>query len=906
NVYVADSGNHRIRKIEAATGLVTTLAGTGGAGFADGANSTAQFFSPQALAVDPTGNVVVADTGNRRIRVIDASGVFTLAGSGSQGFLDGPGSSALFSSPVGIALDGDGIAYVTDSGNHRIRRIGTDGQVSTLAGSGTPGHEDSPAVGLYPATVCQFEFPAGVADDGAGGLWVTQEGLVRRIARGATLPTVLVTPDADGSGERSVVGDVPQPLMPGATYYFRAAAAGYRGSAGGEILSFVTPQAAISVFAGTDTSAPAVVDQQTDPVDFGSTPNGQPVTRSFTVFNPGGWPLTVSAVVVPAGYQLAGGIGVFPSPNTPPFEVTQAATGGGTFSGDIAITSDAPGQPLFTFPVTGQVFDPPAVTTLAASDVGTGTATLNATVNPMDSSTKVWFEWSQDPDFNGVMVTTLAGSGAGYVEGLGAVAKFNQPSGVAIDAGGNIYVADSLNHRIRRIAPDGVTRTFAGTGVAGFADGPADIAQFNQPVGLAMSGGGVLFVSDSLNHRIRVINSAGEVATYSGLGTPGFTDGIAAAARFNTPRGLVIDDSGALYIADSLNHRVRRVATDGSVTTLAGSGAAGSGNGAGTVAQFNTPVAVARDSAGCVYVAESTSHAIRKIAADGFTSVYAGSAVSAGLVDANGAAARFSNPVGMAVGPADVLYVADKGNHRIRTIRPGGVVTTIAGSGVAGTVDGLGEVARFSSPFSLATTGTSRVLVGEAGSSVVRSIDSLQVLQQAAADLTGTTEIPVVLPVTGLPVGGGYFFRAIATNSGGTTIGGTLSSATLTLREWQVTKFGADADNPAIAGPSASPAGDGVSNLLKYAFGLEPGVAVTEGMPVVELSGGSLTLTYIKMLAASDLLYTAEWSADLVHWSQTNITEEVLSGTGLSQRIRALVPATPAAVKFLRLRITLH
>ena len=896
NVYVADAGNHRIRKIDAITGLVTTLAGTGAAGFADGAYLTAQFSSPQALAVGPTGKVLVADTGNQRIRLIDAVGVLTLAGDGSEGFLDGPGSNARFSAPSGIVVDADGIAYVTDSGNHRIRRVGADGQVSTLAGSGIPGQENSPVVGLYPATACQFEFPAGIAVDGAGGLLVTQEGLVRKLARSATLPSARVTPDANGTGARSVFADVTQPLMPGATYYFRAKGISFRGSAVGDIFSFVAPQAAISVFAGIDTSAPPVVHQQPGSVDFGGTPKGQSVTRYFTIANPGGWPLTVNAIGVPAGYQLTGGTGVIPSLGSLTFQVTLAATAGGTFGGDISITSDAPGQAVFSFPVTGIVFDPPAVTTLAASAVGPGTATLNATVNPLGSNTTVWFEWSQDPDFNGVMVSTVAGSAA----------LFNQPSGLATDAGGNIYVADTLNHRIRKIAPDGTASTFAGTGVAGFADGPAAVAQFNQPMGLAMSASGVLFVSDSQNHRIRAINAAGDVATYSGLGTAGFTDGIAAAARFNSPAGLASDGGGALYVADSQNHRIRRVATDGSVSTVAGTGVAGSGNGAGTVAKFNTPVGVALDSTGLIYVTEAASHAIRKIAPDGFTSVYAGSAGAAGWVDASGAAARFANPVGLAVGPGNVLYVADKGNHRIRTVKPGGIVVTVAGAGGAGTIDGFGDVAKFSSPVALAVTAAGRVIVGDSGSSAIRTIDSLQVLQQAATDLTGTADLPVQLPVTGLPAAGSYFFRAIATNSGGTTIGGTLTNATLTFRDWQVTKFGADADKPLIAGPAASPAGDGVSNLLKYAFGLEPRVAVTGGLPVVELVGGSLTLTYTKMLAATDLRYNAEWSSDLVHWNQTNITEQLVSGVGLSQRIRALVPAAPATAKFLRLRIILQ
>lgn len=903
NVYVADSGNQRIRKITAATPrMVTTLAGTGIAGFIDGELDAARFSSPQALAMDASGQVLVADTGNHRIRVIAASGVTTLAGSGVEGFLDGPGGSALFSSPKGIAVDGDGIAYVADGGNHRIRRIATDGQVTTLAGSGTPGQTDSPVVGLYPATASQFDLPVGIAVDGAGGLLVTQEGLLRKIARSGTLPTVTVTPDATGAGVRSLSVAVDQPLLYGATYYFQARGTNYRASVTGGILSFVTPYPVISVFAGNSSSAPVVTHQQADAIDFGNTPTGQPVTRDFTLANPGGWPLTVSAVDLPAGFQLTGGVGVIDPLNSLTFTLMLPATSAGSFSGDVLLTSDAPERAVFSFPVSGRVLDPPVLTTLAATAAGTGTATFNASVNPMGSSTKVWFEWSQDPEFDGVMVSILAGSAAGYGEGVGEAAKFNQPSGIAIDAGGNTYVADRQNHRIRKITPDGTTSTFAGTGVAGYADGPGTTAEFNQPVGLAMSAGGILFVADSSNHRIRTIDSAGAVSTYSGLGTPGFTDGITSAARFHTPSGLAIDGFGMLYVADSGNHRIRKVAADGSVTTMAGTGVAGSANGVGTVAQFNAPVGIARDSSGWLYVTEAASHAVRKIAVDGFTSVFAGSPTSSGMVDASGTAARFSNPTGLAVGVSGDIYVADKGNHRIRKISPTGGVTTVAGSGTSGTADGIGEVARFSSPFSLAATGSGALVVGEAGNSTLRRITSLQVLLQAAVDLTGTVAVPVELPVTGLPTT--YYFRAIATNGGGTTIGAAPTDAT--FQAWRVSKFGADAGNPLIAGPLASPAGDGVSNLLKYAFGLDPLVAVTGGMPVMGLSGGSLSLTYTKVLAATDLLYTVEWSSDLSAWSPLGITEQVLSGNTATQRIFATVPAAPVTARFLRLHVTLQ
>jgi sugar lactone lactonase YvrE len=901
-IYVADSGNQRIRKITG--GVVSTLAGTGVAGSTDGAVEIAQFSSPQGVAIDTSGGVVVADTGSHCIRVISAGNVTTLAGTGAEGFVDGLGAAAQFASPRSVAVDSSGVVFVTDSGNHRIRKIAPDGEVSTLAGSGIAGQVNSPAVGLFPVTACQFDLPQGIFADSSGALFVTQEGLLRKIVRSAALPTVILNPDAEGTGVRALFAAVNQPLLYGATYYFQARGTSYRDSLTGGILSFVTPRADISVFAGASTSAPVLTHLQSAVVDFGNTPNGQPFTRSFSISNPGTWPLTISSVDLPAGFQLTGGIGVIAPLGSATFQITVSAVTAGNYSGNVVISNDAPEKTIFSFPIAGVVLDPPVLTTLPATNVETGTATFNATVNPRDSATTVWFEWSQDAEFDGVSVSTLAGSTSGYQEGSGTAAKFSQPSGIVTDAAGNTYIADKQNHRIRKIAADGSTSNFAGTGVAGFADGANDIAQFDQPVGLAINASGVIFVADSSNHRIRAIDSSGVVSTYSGLGTVGFTDGIATATRFSNPAGLAIDNFGVLYVADSGNHRIRKVALDGSATALAGTGVAGSTNGA--AATFNSPLGIALDSAGFVYLTETGSQAVRKIAPDGFTSVFAGDVSNSGFVDATGTFARFSDPAGLAVGVGGVLYVADKGNHRIRRISAAGVVSTLAGSGTSGTLDGFGEVAQFFSPISLGTTAGGAVTVGESGGSAVRKITSLQVLLGAASGLTGTSELAVELAVTGLPASGPYYFRSIATNGGGTTIGSIIANnlqASSGYPAWQVAKFGPDASNPVIAGATACPSGDGMSNLLKYAFGLDPHGASAACAAHIELSGGILTINYTKVLAATDLVYAVEWSSDLATWNTAGITDQVVSSDATNQQILA---TAPAQARFLRVHITLQ
>ncbi|GAA5121981.1 choice-of-anchor D domain-containing protein [Luteolibacter yonseiensis] len=888
-VYVADSGNHRIRRISA--GTVTTLAGNGIPGSANGVVGSAQFSNPQSVAVDSSGGVLVADTGNHSIRVISAGNVTTLAGDGNEGFQDGPGGAAKFSSPRGVVEGAGGVVYVTDTGNHRIREISPDAEVSTLAGSGIAGQVDTPTVALFPATASRFNLPVGIAINPDGALLVTQEGSLRKIERSAALPTITLTPDADGNGERDLLSAVNRPLLYGTTYYFRARGTSYRDSITGEILSFVTRRGEISVFANTS----QLSHLQSDVVDFSNTPTGQPFTRQFTISNPGTWPLTISSVALPGGFQQTGGVVVIPPLGTADFQITVTAAVAGNYSGNVVITNDAPEKTVFSFPVAGVVLDPPVLTTLDATLPGAGTATFNATVNPRDSATDVWFEWSQDPDFDGVNVSTLAG-------------EFNQPSGIVADAAGNIFIADRQDHRIRKIAADGTVSIFAGSGAPGYANGAGEGAQFDQPVGLAINAAGTLFVADSNNHRIRAIDPAGVVSTYSGLGTIGFTDGIATAARFTHPAGLAIDNLGRLYVADSGNNRIRVVATDGSVSTLSGTGEPGSGNGAGNVAEFDGPVGIARDASGFVYVTESAGHAVRKIAPDGFTSVFAGNVATADFADASGTTARFSSPVGLSVGIGGVVYVADKGNNRIRRISPDGSVVTIAGTGTPVVLDGFGDVAGFFNPISLVATANGGVIVGEAGTSAVRKITSLQVLLPASTGLVGTTTLPVVLAVNGLPTSGPYYFRSIATNGGGTTIGATLgvNQAISTYDAWKFAKFGSDAGNPLISGMSANPSGDGISNLLKYAFGLDPLSPAPGSIPVMGLSGGALTLTYTKVLAATDLVYTVEWSEDLATWSSAGVIEQTVGGDSETSQIRATAPVVPASAKFLRVHVTLQ
>jgi sugar lactone lactonase YvrE len=218
----------------------------------------------------------------------------------------------------------------------------------------------------------------------------------------------------------------------------------------------------------------------------------------------------------------------------------------------------------------------------------------------------------------GGMVTTLAGgTQAGYRDGVGLDAQFRSPASLDVDQSGNVYVADTTNHRIRKIAPDGAVTTLAGPTqpgyAAGYTDGPAAEARFQSPHGVAVDGAGTIYVADTDNHCIRKITPDGTVTTLAGTNEAGYTDGPGTQARFSYPAGIAVDDEGNVYIADTANHRIRQIAPDGTVTTLAGSGQPGNADGLAAEAQFRAPEGVTVDTRGNVIVADTGNHRIRKI-----------------------------------------------------------------------------------------------------------------------------------------------------------------------------------------------------------------------------------------------------------------------------------------------------
>jgi sugar lactone lactonase YvrE len=268
----------------------------------------------------------------------------------------------------------------------------------------------------------------------------------------------------------------------------------------------------------------------------------------------------------------------------------------------------------------------------------------------------------------GGVVTTLAGSGArGSADGAGAAATFALPLGVGVDLSGNVYVGDADNNNIRKITPAGVVTTFAGSGARGSADGTGTAATFNYPEGVAVDLSGTVYVSDVGNYKVRKITPAGVVTTFAGSGAPGSADGTGTAATFDGPAGLAVDAAGNLYVADFNNNKIRQITPAGVVSTLAGSEAPGNADGTGTAAAFNGPAGVAVDISGNLYVADLNNNKIRMITPGGVVTTLAGSG-AAGSADGTGTSATFDAPSGVSVDSSGNVYVADFNNNKIRRI----------------------------------------------------------------------------------------------------------------------------------------------------------------------------------------------------------------------------------------------
>lgn len=513
-VLVADWGHGRIRSV-APDGTISTIAGSDPGSGGDGGPAVAARLSVPAHAVRaPNGDLLIVDAGNRQIRRVDSSGRISAAA--GPAISDGTNSSTLIY-PRDVAADAAGNLYIVDLAASKVYRVAPDGRGTVFAGTGT--------IAFYgdggPAGSATLALPRGVALDGAGNVYIadTSNHRIRQVTRDGTISTIA------GAGGPGFLGD--------------------------------------------------------------------------------GGPATLALLNTPSAVAL-------------------------DTRGNIYI-ADTGNQRIRRIDARG------IITTIAGTDAG----------------------------------------GFGGDNGPATAAALNRPQGVAVDQAGNVFIADTDNQRVRKISAAGVITTIAGLDPAAGDRGPGLLAKLSQPSGLALDGNGSLFIADSGNQRIRKVTRDGTITTIAGMGVAGYSGdgGSAVAAQLNNPGGLAIDRSGNLLFADTANHRIRRITPGGTIDTIAGTSEIGNRGDAGPAvgAMLNSPSAVAVDAAGRVYIADSANNRIRVIDAAGYLQPYAGDPAGLpGFLDGEALAAKFDFPRALAFDSTGYLYVADYFNHRIRRVTPGG------------------------------------------------------------------------------------------------------------------------------------------------------------------------------------------------------------------------------------------
>jgi len=580
-IYVYDSSHFVIRKVTPLGQVSTFAGGPEQSGTADGTGTNARFGLGYGIAVNSAGNVYVADTVNATIRKITSGGVVTtLAGlARASGYIDGTGSAARFDWPRGIAGDSAGTVYVTDRSN-TLRRITPDGVVSTLAGlAGATGHVD--AVG----GAARFSSAGALAVDASGNVYVLDASYIRKVTPDGTVSTLaegFLSPKGftiDGSGTllisdncqiRKVTSagvvttlaglacsqiDSPSTTDIGSPDAIGAGLGGkvycLYSSAPAATLRAVAPDGTVTTLLAGGGGEPGITDGIGQAARF-YFPKGMAFDRGTIFAVDGMWLRTITPTGIARHIQLT--------------------------DGTRGVATDAAGTPYVI--------------------VGCGIQKVTA---------------GRGTDLAGATSSFWPGS-CGAADGVGTAARFNNPVGIAVDASGNAYVADTGNHTIRRISPEGVVTTMAGAaGSTGIADGTGVSARFNSPSGIAVSTSGTVYVTDADNHTIRAITAAGVVSTFAGLaGSAGNADGMGGAARFNQPAGLAIDGSGTLFVTEAGNSAIRMITPSGEVMTIAGaSGFVGTTDGGNDTALFSSPRAIAVDETGTLYIADTSNHTIR-------------------------------------------------------------------------------------------------------------------------------------------------------------------------------------------------------------------------------------------------------------------------------------------------------
>ena len=909
-LFVADTFNNRIRVISADGSMVSTYAGSSStAGFADGSTSTARFSDPRDIALAADGRLFVADTGNHRIRVISADGsmVSTYAGNGQQGLVNGLIAEAVIQTPVAIAVSADGrriFVATIDAGNYFIRLIETLDSEQTYSLSSS---EQSIGAQIVPASLflglftnpdsdssVTYSFQSGndqgfftinsadgsitlnalqtepsqattynlvvVADNGVGAATTTitiQLSPLDNYAPSFTLShTALSLTEDFGSAQITVLNsddgdlDVTQTL----TYSISSSNPGLATLAIDPQSGTLTITSVDNVF-GVATITVTVNDNENfnniatqtvslalsavnDPPNFSlstnvltvaedfstiqvtvlSSDDGDGTTQAFTysisTTNVSFATLTINTLS--GAVTINSAANAFGQATITVTAIESVDTNSSSTQLIVLTVLSVPDLPLFTLsttslsfvesfnPVTVFINDqidrdrdvafyPPFFYTVNGRDLQRADVGGIAQVSIIDSRFPTQFVISHIADTLGMTTITIFAAAPGpdgdrvatrtlslsvrplnhtptvvvsanvrsyagnrvnaYADGSTSEASFMQPLGLALAPDGRLFVADADSNRIRVISADGATvSTYAGNGVATHANGNTSTASFSHPEGLAFAPDGRLFVADSANNRIRVISADGAtVSDYAGSGELGKADGSTSTASFSRPIGLAVAPDGRLFVADSVNARIRVISADGAiVSTYAGSGELGNADGSTSTATFDTLNGLALAPDGRLFVADTDNNLIRVISADGATvSTYAGSG-EIGNADGSTSTASFRQPIGLALAPDGRLFIADHNNNRIRVISADGATVSNYTGASYGFADGALSEALFRRPNDIVAGPNAILFVSDNFNRNIRAIQEIDLSTRINSDLSTGTHIFIPAFIQGL------------------------------------------------------------------------------------------------------------------------------------------------------------
>ncbi len=737
DIFIADSYNNVVREVNHATGVITTVAGTGTYGY-NGDNivaTAAELSDPVGLALDAAGDLFISDESNQRIREVNAATkvITTVAGNGGAGF-SGDNVQATATElyyPAGIAIDSAGDLLIADYDNNRIREVNkATGVITTVAGNGTQGFTGDGAA----ATAAELNHPVGLGFDSSGDLFIadTSNDVIRELVAGTgTIKTVA------GIGTSS----------------------GFSGDGGLATAAKLNAPYGVALDSAGDLFIADIDNSRIREVNAATGVITTVAGSGTQLFAGDGGPATAADLILPSDVLVdaAGDLFITDTLNNRIREVNHATQVITTVAGSSYVSYPGNGGPATTAPLSL----PEGEATDAAGDLFIADEGDNV-IREVNHATGV--------------ITTVVGNGTAGFSGDGGqatAAELNQPQSIVVDAAGDLFIADSNNHRIREVNhATGVITTVAGNGTSGYNGDniAATAAEIEIPQSIALDAAGDLFIADNIGDRIREVNATTKIiTTIAGNGIGGYNgDGAqATASELQLPKGVAVDSAGDVFIADEVNNRIREVnSTTGVISTVVGNGIQGySGDGGqATAAELNYPDGIALDSTGDLFISDSNNGRIREVnSATGVITTFIGNSGQGSTGNGGPAsAAKVSGPAGLSIDAFGDLFIADSGNNEVREI-VGGVGITVRTVPTV-TVSDSGGAYQDSAYAAMATVNGFTVLEGV----------SPTLTYYAGSTATGT-------PLSGAPVNVGTY-TVVASFTGSTDYSSAQSSpATFTI-----------------------------------------------------------------------------------------------------------------------------